>query len=261
MSLLEGHGPAIQLAAVLVEERRRAGLSRRALAESASVHQSYLSRLERGAYPHEVRPSTLERLSEVLGCGDRLFQAAGIASPSAIKLLAPLGRAHARAGEVQVRLSLRGLELAGIAAEFETLSLSHDGSRIDTTRLCRQVARSCAAEVRLAYGHDEREAASRRFWEAHAAAHTLLGSSCRWPYVMASEVEANSLASMLIAPARLVTAAIRSAALPAQQAIWTPACADLVRAVADRLVIPGWVALRRAGDAELDYFLPPSEES
>jgi transcriptional regulator with XRE-family HTH domain len=256
----EGQQPAADLAAALREERLRARLTRRELADLASIHQSVLSRLERGTYPHEITTATLKRLSDALDCDNRLFAAARVASPAAMELLAHLGRAHSRAGEVQVRLGLRRLELAGIAGEFETQAMSPDDTRIDTKRLCLEVARSRRRPVEPRFGKKEAVLAVRRFWRAHAAAHTLLETVCRWPYVEQTEVDANSLAGMLIAPTRLVNSAIRSAVLPAEHEIWEPGCADLVRAVAERLAIPGWVALRRIADAELDFFLPLDEE-
>lgn len=250
----------LALAEALQTARSRAGLSRSELAAKANLHTSVLSRLERGEYPHSVTPETLKRLSDALKCDDRLFLAAGAADPQARELLAPLGRAFARSGDPAVRAGLRRIELAGIAAEFETQGFSPGDTYIDVDVLLAAVHQSRGQPVNVHYGGRDPDIARRRFWRAHAAAHALLDVVCDWPRVLDREKDVNLLAGLLIAPTRLVTLAVQAAAIPADQEIWDPGCADLVRVVAERLIVPGWVALRRIADVDgLDYLLPIEE--
>lgn len=249
-----------ELAAALREARERSGLSRGDLAQRASVHPSFLSRLERGQYRHAITPDTLAKLSEVLACGDRLFDAAGRVRPAVHGLLAPLGRAYSLAGDAQVRAGLRRLELAGLAAEITDQPISPDDMRIDTALLCKAVEQRCRRPVAVRPVSADADLANRRFWRAHAAAHTLLDTECEWPHVTAPEIETNTLAVLLIAPTRLVSSAVRSASRQAGHTLWDPGCTGLVQFVAERLDLPGWVALRRISEADLDYYLPSDAE-
>jgi DNA-binding XRE family transcriptional regulator len=57
--------------AVIEKKRRMLGLTQHELAKRAGVGQSVISKLERGL--HDARLSTLDRLSETLGCGLRML--------------------------------------------------------------------------------------------------------------------------------------------------------------------------------------------
>ncbi|SFQ05004.1 hypothetical protein SAMN04489713_12171 [Actinomadura madurae] len=77
----------------------------------------------------------------------------------------------------------------------------------------------------------------------------------------AGEGEANYVAGVLLAPDRLVQAAVRSCVIPRSQELWAYSCADLTAEVAERLLVPGWVAIQRIADAgQLEIFLPIQEE-
>ncbi|MEU4548288.1 helix-turn-helix domain-containing protein [Nonomuraea dietziae] len=258
----DGAGPGgARLAAALQRFRVQAGLSRRELAARADIDRSVLSRLERGAYPHQVRSETLSRLSAVLNCGDSLHLAAGTASPGVQDLSPMLQQVHSALGETAIREGLRRLELTAVASAFEARILSRDGKQVDEMRLCREVGTATGEPLEPRGGCSSAQPAWRRFWIGHDAAHTILKTICKWPYVLSEETDANYLAGLLLAPDRLVQAAVRNSLLRELRPAWTPDCGGVVGEVAERLMIPGWVAVRRIAESgHLDYYLPSAEE-
>lgn len=252
-----------RLAAALREHRKRAGLSRGELAALARLDVSVLSRLERADYPHRIRSGTLSRLASALDCADSLHLAAGLPTPTVEELGPVLQRAHLAVGDQVTREGLRRLELRGYAARFERAALRRDGSQVDEIRLARAVGRETGREIASRTSYPQQDAAGRRFWMAHAAAHALLRSEgCRWPRAEAGEAEANYVAGVLLAPDRLVQAAVRTCLIPRSAELWAYSCADLTAEVAERLLVPGWVAIQRIAEAgQLELFLPiPDEE-
>ncbi|TDC88831.1 helix-turn-helix transcriptional regulator [Actinomadura sp. 7K507] len=263
MSPPTGESPLREsLAAALRAHRMRARLSRSEVAARAGLDPSVLSRLERAEYPHRIKSETLSRLASALDCNDSLHLAAGLPTPTVQELNPALQRAHLAAGDPATRDGLRRLELRGFAARFDRAALGRDGSQVDEMRLALAVGRETGREVVARSASSELDAAGRRFWTAHAAAHALLQShGCRWPRLEPGEGEANYVAGALLAPDRLVQAAVRSCLIPRSEELWDYSCADLTAEVAERLLVPGWVAIQRIAEAgQIELFLPLPEE-
>lgn len=252
--------PAVRaaVAAALAQARRSAGLSRAELADRAQIDVSVLSRLEGARYFHRLKASTLEALTRALSCGQDLYHAAAMPHPDVISLAADEHYHRAFASLPATRLAIRRLHLQELAAPFASQALTADGRRVDEKKLWRRVTGTA-----ITTGHHARwgdGTAATRFGVAHSAAHTLLETICRWPRVEASEQEANEMAAMLLAPAAQISQALKTV-LSGPRDLWASDAEGILEAVADFLVIPGWVALRCLGAArELDFYLQQEEQ-
>ncbi|MFI5845624.1 helix-turn-helix domain-containing protein [Catenuloplanes sp. NPDC051500] len=247
------------LAAALSEARRSAGLSRADLAARVGIDVSVLSRLESGRYFHHLKASTLDLLTETLRCGWALYLAAGIAHPDVSNLAADQQHYLAFNDLPAASTALRRLHLQNFAETLATQTLTADGRRVDEKKLWRLVAGGTlpAPASSAVWGAG---AAAARFKIAHDAAHVILQTTCRWPRVEAGEQDTNELAAALLAPAAQLGQALRTV-LSMPRDLWAPDADGVLEAVADFLVIPGWVALRCLGSArDLEFYLQPEEQ-
>jgi transcriptional regulator with XRE-family HTH domain len=244
--------PAAAFAAALRGYRAKAGLSRQQLAQAADLDRSMLSRLERGVYRHRLSECTIARLSTALTCGDALFKAAGRPTQEIQKLITDPLFAGAFTNPEAVRRNLRKLHLAEVASSVVNPSYVPDGRAVDITRLWRAVREHAglppARPPEAGPGEHARTQAAGRFLISHATAHLLLKTQCNWPYMGSdSETEASELAGLLLTPAGPLTQAVR-ASFSAGLDPWDADADGLIAAVADYLLIPGWLAAYRLGD-------------
>jgi hypothetical protein len=129
-------------------------------------------------------------------------------------------------------------------------------------RVCQEVAKTTGQLVKPRPINPQADPSWRRFWVAHAAGHAILSDSCKWPYVVPTETEVNYLAGLLLAPDRLVQAAVKSCLLKRSGPAWDPDCGGVVSEVAEKLMVPGWVAVKRIAESgQLDFYLPIEEEA
>ncbi|GAA1082917.1 hypothetical protein GCM10009663_27390 [Kitasatospora arboriphila] len=226
-------------------------MSRAQLADAAGVDRSTLSRLERGLYPHRLSTQTIEALTRVLACGSQLFEAAGLPTRTAQDLTRDPALSRAFADGPAARRALRRLHLTDLAESAVAPALHSDGMAVDAQRLWASARKSRgqppAPAPRTGPGRESGTASGSRFQIAHAAAHVLLGTACGWPYGTDPEWEATELAGLLLAPPRLLTSAVR-AAFNSDVDPWDSDTGGLVASVAERLLIPGWLAAYRLGD-------------
>ncbi|MFD5570157.1 ImmA/IrrE family metallo-endopeptidase [Streptomyces cadmiisoli] len=90
---------------------------------------------------------------------------------------------------------------------------------------------------------------------AHAAAHALEKQlSCVFPRMGSGEELVCDVAAYLLCPSNLLEDAFRSAVLEAGPDVADPWVSDIgavVTAVARKLGVPGWIAIRRLADEAL----------
>ena len=251
-------GRGAEFGAVLSELRAAKGLTRRKLAELAAIDRSVLSRIERGAYPHQITTGLVEKLTFALEAGVSLYRAARLPLPAASELIASPDVSGAFQELHTARRVLRQLHLESLAQPVAYASRSGTGLQIDAGKLWR-VAGGQGPLPGSGPGRSA-DAAQRRFQIAHVAAHHMLAAPCEWPMVSPLEIDANDLAGALLAPRTLMVQALKAAFANSIDP-WSPDADGLVGHVADYFLIPGWVALRRIGMAdELNYYLDADEE-
>ncbi|WP_245674002.1 hypothetical protein [Actinoplanes rectilineatus] len=94
-----------------------------------------------------------------------------------------------------------------------------------------------------------------RFLLAHTAAHAFRGENvCTFPFVGPEEIPALDMAASLLCPLPLLRRAVAAVLLDLDEDArnpWSSLSANMVPAVAHRLAVPGWVALRRLADESL----------
>ncbi|MEU7967371.1 helix-turn-helix transcriptional regulator [Streptomyces sp. NPDC049097] len=244
--------PAAAFAAALRGYRAKAGLSRQQLAQAVGLDRSVLSRLERGQYRHRLSECAIAKLSTALACGDALFEAAGRPTPEIQRLISDPLFARAFANPEAARRGLRKLHLQEVASSVVNPSYVPDGRAVDIARLWRAVRERAglppAPPPEAGPGEHARTQAAGRFVVSHATAHLLLETRCSWPYMGSdSETEASELAGLLLTPPGPLTQAAR-AAFSAGLDPWDADADGLIAAVADYLLIPGWLAAYRLGD-------------
>lgn len=244
--------PAAAFGEALRAFRDQAELTREQLARAADIDRSVLSRLERGQYRHRLSERILTDLSVALTCGDALYEAAGRPAPTIQKLIADPALARALANPGAAHRALRKLHLAEIAASVAGPIFVPDGRAVDVVRLWKAVRERAgldsARPPEVGPGRHARTPVARRFLISHATAHLLLETECRWPYIGSeSETEASELGGLLLTPPGPLTQAVR-AAFSAGLNPWEADADGLIAAVADYLLIPGWLAAYRIGD-------------
>jgi transcriptional regulator with XRE-family HTH domain len=254
------HRRARRFGSVLVELRNAQGLSRGQLAEAATIDRSVLSRIERGAYPHQITASLVGKLTAVVGGGMALYRAAGIAPPEAAELVAAPDVSEAFHDLHSVRRALRQVHLENLALPVAERSRTRTGLQIDAGRLWNAAGGQGRAPTNSGPGQPI-DPTQRRFQAAHATAHLILDCECAWPRVSPPELDANDLACALLVPRPLIAHALKAAFADTLEP-WSTDAGGLVAFVAEYFLVPGWVALRRIGIAdELNYYLEPDEES
>lgn len=254
MTASESHEDRPQrVARVLTTSRTNAGLSRSGLAELAAVDTSTISRLETGRYPHNCSTDTLERLGLALGNPDLLLSAAGRV-PSWLVAAVETAEPWALSDHRAALDSVRQLRIRELARPFGT-AVSGDATRVDEVALFRAIMRGNPPRP----GDCPRE--RYRFELADTAAHHLLGTSCSAPRVSDEEIDAHELATYLLAPDSLITAAVRAFCDREPSALWRPDLDDLVLHVAETLLVPGWVAALRLPAARLVQLVYLAEEA
>jgi hypothetical protein len=200
------------------------------------------------------------KLVSIVGGRDILYRAAGIAAPEALQLIVSADYSAAFLDLQTARWELRQLHLENLAFPISSESRSRNGLMIDTDRLLRAAGGSRQVTSGPVAARKSDSTATRRFYAAHAAAHLILSSDCAWPQISAHELDANDLAGALLAPRGLMIQALKAAfASPVDP--WSPDAGSLVEIIADKLLVPGWVALRRIGVMqELNYYLDFDDE-
>ena len=252
-------------AAALGRARRDAGLTRAELAASAKLDLSVLSRLESGRYQHRLKSAAVERLTAALSCGDALYVAGGFLSPGFQELFADASLQPVLTDAAAVKPALRRVRLMQIAQEVTEAAQTVAGRQVDVARLWRAAQREAGqdpgAPPHRWLGTHPSTVAGQRFQMAHCAAHVLLTTECGLPRLTAAEGEASELASLLLAPPASLRTAVR-VAFQAEVAAWDADTGGLVAAVAEFLMVPGWVAACRLADfGDLYLFLGSDDDS
>lgn len=262
--------------ATLRELRTGNGLTLRALADTIGTNHTHLSRLERGDGRVPGR-ALVERLAGVFGPqgGARLAAAAGRLTPTAEEALSLFPRALAEPtlGERTIP-AVRRIEAAFMAEQLLQRARGRgvEGDRVDPSILCRALglgplvrrgepgpaAVFDGGTVTVRDPGDPGSAAAvprLRFLLAHAAGHALIGRrSCSFPRMGGDEAQAFDLAGQLLCPRPLLERALKAIEPELDEDArnpWTSRSGDVVTAVAERLSVPGWVALRRLADEAL----------
>lgn len=262
--------------ATLRQLRRRRGLTLRALAELADTDHTHLSRLER---QQDRVPSRrlIERLGKALGpeAAPRLAAAAGLLTEAEERAIAALPRATAEpAFSTRSLPALRRID-AGARAEALLRRVPSRGierDRVNPAVLCTalgirvdvrtgEVGPAAVFDgdaVRICDPGDPDDAAAVprvRFLVAHAAGHALAGTrACSFPRMADEESVAFDIAGHLLCPRMLLDRTVREVTAELEDEArnpWAPACGDIITRVAERLGVPGWVALRRLADEAL----------
>lgn len=265
---------------VLRAERIRKKFTLRELAVRCGISYSHLSRLETGAAARIPSRGLLDRLITALDdpvSSAAISLAAGRISAQSERAVSGFSRAISEPNLSERTLpALRRLD-AGAHAEV-LLSAAYRravaGDRVDPASLCR----AAGLRPRIVTGSDDPGVSFEtgnvveirdsgqvgdagttqrvRFLLAHIAAHAALGRhSCTFPR-MATDDEntAVDLAAHLLSPRNLLERALRETTLMVDEDArnpWAPRSADRATAVAERLGIPGWVAVRRLADEAL----------
>lgn len=264
---------------VLRAQRTRKGLTLRELADQCGISYSHLSRLEAGSVARVPSRDLLERLLSVLA--DPVSWAA--LSLAAERIPAERERAISRFSRAisepefsdRTLPALRRLDAGAqaealLAGKFRRAITGH---RVDPETLCRAAglrprivrgsrgptARFEADNVVVVHDPgqpgDAGTAPRVRYLLAHAAAHAALRQlSCTFPRVAThGESEAIDLAAHLLSPRNLLERALRVTTPLDEDARdpWAPRSAHRATAVAERLGIPGWIAVRRLADEAL----------
>ncbi|MFF3312226.1 helix-turn-helix domain-containing protein [Streptomyces sp. NPDC002952] len=265
---------ADELGPTLRRLRQRRGLTQRQLAEAAGTHVTHISRVESGERV-TVSRGLLERLGDELGAPAELAAAAGRVPARAEQALCQFPDALQDAVlEGKTLPALRRLAASAQAQRLlsRTPGGAVEGGRIEPNALCRQlrlqpVVRPADDGPPLSFEgrqvivtdpgqHGDPAALPRiRFLIAHAAAHALEEQlSCVFPRMGSGEELACDVAAYLLCPSPLLEGALRSASLEAGPDAGDPWVSDIgavVTAVARKLGVPGWVAIRRLADEAL----------
>ncbi|MFJ8800981.1 helix-turn-helix domain-containing protein [Streptomyces sp. NPDC102487] len=266
--------PADDLGSTLRRLRQRRGVTQRQLAEATGTHVTHISRLESGERA-TVSRRLLERLGDELGALAELAAAAGRVPARAERVLCQFPDALQDAIlEARTLPALRRLTAAARAQHLlsRTPGGAVEGGRIEPNALCRQlrlqpVVRPAGNGPPLAFEgrqvivtdpgqHGDPAALPRiRFLIAHAAAHALGEQlSCVFPRMGSGEELACDVTAYLLCPSNLLEGALRSAVLeagPDAKDPWGSDIGAVVTAVARKLGVPGWVAIRRLADEAL----------
>ncbi|MDQ1747826.1 MAG: Helix-turn-helix domain [Frankiaceae bacterium] len=265
-----GFGPLLR------QLRRDSGFTLRQLAERSGSHFTHLSRLEQGSDRAPSR-GLVERLARALGpeAGSRLAAAAGILTEPTERAVARTHRALAEPVFAERSLpALRRID-AGVLAESllrKAPSRGMERDRVNPTVLCRTLGirpevRAGEAgpaavfdgdTVRICDPGDPDDAAAVprvRFLLSHAAGHALIGNrECTFPRMADEEAFALDLAAHLLCPRALIERTLRAVSSELDDEArnpWAARSGDVVTLVAERLAVPGWVALRRLADEAL----------
>ena len=266
-------GDGSELGVVLRRLRLRRGLTQRQLAVLAGTGVSHLSRLESGDRT-DVSRTLLARLGEALGATHELAAAARRLPYATEQALLRYPRALDR--DVLDSRTLPALRRSDAAARAEALLNRTPGveqhGRIDPLVLCRRLG--LTPETRVGDGGPPVEFLAdaprrgvvirapgepgepsvlprTRFLAAHAAAHAMAGeAACSLPMMADAELEACDIAVHLLVPKRLLNDTLAKAGLERID-VWSPDLGVLMFSVADRLAVPGWVAVRRVADEQL----------
>ncbi|WP_161780833.1 helix-turn-helix domain-containing protein [Amycolatopsis orientalis] len=265
---------------VLRAERNRQGLTLRELAQRCGTNYTHLSRLESGSADRVPSRDLLDRLVAAL---DDPVSSAAI-SLAAERLPAEAERAVSRFSRAisEPQLSDRTLPAlrrldAGVQAErllTGAFRRAIAGDRVDPEALCR----AAGMRPRVVTGSQEPAttfedndvvvvrdpsrpgdaggAPRVRFLLAHAASHAARNErSCTFPRVGTHEESAAiDLAAHLLSPRNLLERALRTVTPVVDEDArdpWAPRTADRATAVAERLGVPGWIAVRRLADEAL----------
>ncbi|WP_415296869.1 helix-turn-helix domain-containing protein [Cellulosimicrobium sp. SJTW-1] len=268
-----------------VLRRLRGRRTQREVADAVGTSHTHLSRLERGG-EREVSRSLLERLGNELGAPTELAAAAGRVTPRVESVVAQYPEALSE--ELLERATAPSLRRIVASERAERVLKSVPGgalvrNRIDPTVICRHLGYTVsvertgqsAVEVRgsklLITEPTEPEDPAwlprTRFLTAHGVAHLVAMNEdsredvCTYPRLTRKEFEAVDLAACLLTPRSLLE---RTFDLAAQQltveplepsedgeVAWSYASGALVARVAERLAVPGWVAVRRLADEAL----------
>lgn len=266
--------------AVLRAERHRKGLTLRELAKRCGTSYTHLSRLEAGADARVPSRDLLDRLRIALGdpvSSAAISLAARRIPAESEKAVSGFSRAISEPEFSERTLpALRRLDAGAraeglLTAEFRRAIV---GDRVDPESLCRAAGLrprvvTGSGEPAVSFETDamvvirdsgqpgDAGAAPRvRFLLAHVAAHAALGElSCTFPRVATHhENTAIDLAAHLLSPRNLLERAFRAAIRTVDEDArdpWAPRSADRATAVAERLGIPGWIAVRRLADEAL----------
>lgn len=268
---------ASSFGAALREVRTAKGLTLRVLAERCGTGYSHLSRIETGDERIPSR-SLLERLLDALddpAAAAVLMGAAGRLVPEAERKVSEFPRALAEPVLSQRAVpALRRID-AGVIAEGLLARVPGRGlvgNLVDPQVLRRSVGLhliqrpsdgGLVAEfdgdvVVLRDPGDPDDAAAfprGRFLLAHVVGHVLLGArSCAFPRVPEDELPALDVAAHLLCPRLLLERAFREAIPELDEdarSPWSSRSAAVAAVVAERLAVPGWVALRRLADEGL----------
>ncbi|MGY4772900.1 helix-turn-helix domain-containing protein (plasmid) [Kribbella sp. CWNU-51] len=261
----------------LRELRTASRLTLRELARQSGSDFTHLSRLERGRAGREISRGLLSRLAQVLGpeMGARLTSAAGMVTPTAERVLANFPHALIEpALSDQTVPALRRIDAGALASSLfqQAPGRGIEGGRVDPETL----GRTLGLRLQVRSGEDRPAATFDgdvvtifdpgspgdvaasprvRFLVAHAVAHVLIGRrSCAFPRMIQDEEQAVDVAAHLLCPRSLLDRAVETVKRELEedaQNPWTFRSGDVVAAVAERLSVPGWMALRRLAEEAL----------
>jgi transcriptional regulator with XRE-family HTH domain len=256
--------------------RTRERLTLRELASVAGTDHTHLSRLEHGRMPSR---DLLARLGKAFTAQGRveLFSAAERLPADVERTIASFP--HALGTDElsrHTKPSLRRTEAAHLANRLlrSIPAGGVDGGRIEPEILCRRlhfrpVAQTGAEALSVTFDENDSVVMIRdrgtqddaatfprlRFLLAHAAGHLLLEQrSCSFPAMRADEDFVCDLAAYLLCPPLLLDKAVLTAGLELDEDArdpWASRYGDIVSVVAEKLAIPGWVAVRRLADESL----------
>jgi transcriptional regulator with XRE-family HTH domain len=268
------HGEAF--GATLRRLRTREHLTLRTLASIAGSDHTHLSRLEAGRVPSR---DLLERLGNAFTPETRieLFSAAERLPTEVERTIA--GFPHALSPDVlakHTKPSLRRTEAAHLASRLlrSIPAGGVDGGRVEPEILCRRlhfrsVTHTGADALSVTFDDEKSVVTIRdkgtlddaatfprlRFLLAHAAGHLLLEQRyCAFPAMRAGEDFVCDLAAYLLCPPLLLDKVVLTAGTELDHDAsdpWTSRYGDIVSVVAEKLAIPGWVAVRRLADESL----------
>jgi transcriptional regulator with XRE-family HTH domain len=261
----------------LRELRLASRLTLRDLARESGSDFTHLSRLERGLAGREISRDLLSRLAQVLGpeMGAELTSVAGIVTPAAERVLADFPHALIEPALSDLTApALRRIEAGTLANSLflQAPARGVEGGRVNPETLGRTLGlrlRVWSGEERPAAtfdgdvvtisdpgSPDDAAATPRvRFLMAHAVAHALIGRRlCDFPRMVQDEEQAVDVAAHLLCPRSLLVRAVEIVKRELEedaQNPWTFQSGDVVAAVAERLSVPGWMALRRLAEEAL----------
>jgi transcriptional regulator with XRE-family HTH domain len=253
--------------------RDREQLTLRKLASVAGTDHTHLSRLEHGRVPSR---ELLERIGDAFTPQARveLFSAAERLPAEVERLFAGFPHALSADGlNRHTKPSLRRTEASHLADRFlrSVPAGGANGGRVEPEILCRRLhfqpviqpaaatlsvifdAQTSTVTIRDKGTQDDAATFPRlRFLMAHAAGHLLLDQRiCSFPAMQEGEDYVCDLACYLLCPPTLLDNAVLTAGVDLDQDArdpWASRYGDIVSVVAEKLAIPGWVAVRRLAD-------------